>query len=835
MRTEIAFCFCILLFVNCGSEKSAPTTTAVAASGSGGNVDAGATANQQLATTSAPLTVAGSAAATVTRHLPGTAITTATGKYTYLVQSDGSIASFISDAVATASGYPTAMIITVSAAELYCYGRGDQITAALPAPKAGKLRDGTLVKEKGKSDTYVVSDSAAWPVMNGNVFAEAGYDWGNVIEISAGTLVKSVEAVGDCVAGIACLDEAYLTSCSQDIVNNDPPTSTSTPTATATATAPTTSNQQPTTNVTRHLPGTAITTATGKYTYLVQSDGTIASFASDAIASASGYPAAMIITVSTSELYCYGRSDQITAALPAPKAGKLRDGTLVKEKGKSDTYAVSDGAAWPIMNGNVFAEAGYNWDNVIEIASGTLAKSVEAVGDCIAEIACLDEAYLTSCSQDIVNTDPPSSTSSTTSTATAIATATPSATATATGISTAATTTNVAAATVTRHLPGTAITTATGKYTYLVQSDGSIASFTSSAIASASGYPTTMIITVSAAELYCYSHGDQITAALPAPKAGKLRDGTLVKENGKSDTYVVSDGIAWPVMNGNVFTEAGYAWENVIEIASGTLAASVDSVGNCVTGIACLDEAYLTSCSQDETIAPLSTSTATSVATSTPVATATATATATTIQTSLTITTVNTGSAIATSTGTATNTQSATTTASPDAAPSAVNNPDASVDVSVDTRAPQDAVTATVTVTNNQQPGTIDLSWVYAALGSQLCLNAAYFDGNNKAVLLVWSGPGADSFKGSVAAQTNDRFCWEFAGKGKGLYYFWADAPDPACSAAVCQRDGIDGNGAIYMTAPKASVAARKWLHCEPTGCDGAAYWDGTMLTPMGD
>jgi hypothetical protein len=636
MRTEIAFCFCILLFVNCGSEKSAPTTTAVAASGSGGNVDAGATANQQLATTSAPLTVAGSAAATVTRHLPGTAITTATGKYTYLVQSDGSIASFISDAVATASGYPTAMIITVSAAELYCYGRGDQITAALPAPKAGKLRDGTLVKEKGKSDTYVVSDSAAWPVMNGNVFAEAGYDWGNVIEISAGTLVKSVEAVGDCVAGIACLDEAYLTSCSQDIVNNDPPTSTSTPTATATATAPTTSNQQPTTNVTRHLPGTAITTATGKYTYLVQSDGTIASFASDAIASASGYPTAMIITVSTSELYCYGR-------------------------------------------------------------------------------------------------------------------------------------------------------------------------------------------------------GDQITTALPAPVSGKLRDGTLVKENGKPDTYVVSDGLAWPVMNGNVFTEAGYAWENVIEIASGTLAASVDSVGNCVTGIACLDEAYLTSCSQDETIAPLSTSTATSVATSTPVATATATATATTIQTSLTITTVNTGSAIATSTGTATNTQSATTTASPDAAPSAVNNPDASVDVSVDTRAPQDAVTATVTVTNNQQPGTIDLSWVYAALGSQLCLNAAYFDGNNKAVLLVWSGPGADSFKGSVAAQTNDRFCWEFAGKGKGLYYFWADAPDPACSAAVCQRDGIDGNGAIYMTAPKASVAARKWLHCEPTGCDGAAYWDGTMLTPMGD
>src|SRR5512133_1086289 len=118
--------------------------------------------------------------------------------------------------------------------------------------------------------------------------------------------------------------------------------------------------------VTRHLPGTAIKTATGKYIYLVKSDGTLAPFSSAAVAEASGYPAAAIVTVSSEELYCYGRSDQINTALPASSAGKLRDGTLVSEKGKSDTYAVSDGVAWPIVNGTVFVEAGYAWANVVQ-------------------------------------------------------------------------------------------------------------------------------------------------------------------------------------------------------------------------------------------------------------------------------------------------------------------------------------------------------------------------------------------------------------------------------------------------------------------------------------
>ena len=95
--------------------------------------------------------------------------------------------------------------------------------------------------------------------------------------------------------------------------------------------------------------------------------------------------------------------------------------------------------------------------------------------------------------------------------------------------------------------------------------------------------------------------------------------------------------------------------------------------------------------------------------------------------------------------------------------------------------------------------------------------------------------PGADAAKGRWPIESDGRFCWDFADKDKGLYHFWADVPDASCSALICPRDGFDGNGAMYMTAPKATVAARKWLHCEPTGCDGVAYWDGAAFTPMGD
>lgn len=630
--------------------------------------------------------------------------------------------------------------------------------------------------------------------------------------------------------------------------------------------SPTVASLTAATNVTRHLPGTAITTASGKYVYLVQSDGTAAPFASASLAAASGYPAAMIITVTAAELYCYGSGDAITAALPAPSAGRLREGALVKEKGKTDTYAVSDGVAWPIRNGTVFSSAGYDFANVTELAAGSLAGKVDAVGNCVQGVACLDEEYLVSCAKEVVGDLMPTATGISTATATSA----PSATATATG-----TATRQPAANVMRHLPGTAITTATGKYVYLVTEDGVIAPFATSAIVAASGYPAATVITVSADELYCYSRGEQITAPLPATPSGKFREGALLKENGKTDTYVVSGGVAWPIVSGAVFVEAGYSWDNVAIIAAGTLANKVDAVGNCVSGIFCLDEEYLLACGSKETPDPLPTATATGTATG---ATATATATVTATASQNTTATAATNAATATITGTATatsvdatpaNTATATatqtTTTATTAATSvptatatsaaatdtqtagttgtAANVPTATATVT-NTAATQTATTVAATVTatatatatvTNQAPTTIDLSWVYAALGAKLCLNANYFAGGNKAVLLIWTGPGADAAKGAVAVQTEREFCWSFSGKEKGLYYFWADVPDPSCSSDICPRDAVSTNGAMYMTAPKAAASARKWLHCEPTGCDGAAYWDGSAFTPMGD
>lgn len=650
--------------------------------------------------------------------------------------------------------------------------------------------------------------------------------------------------------------------------------------------SPTTTSLTVAATVTRHLPGTAITTANGKYTYLVQSDGSIAPFASSLLVTASGYTEAMVVTVSAAELYCYGSGDTITTKLPAPASGKLRDGALVKEKGKSDTYVISDGVAWPIRNGTVFSSSGYDFDNVVELPAGSLVGKVEAVGNCVEGIACLDEEYLASCAKEIVGDLVPPVTDTSTATVTAISAPPTTTTTTTTGT---AITVSQSADNITRHLPGTAITTATGKYIYLVQEGGLIAPFASNAIAVASGYPAAMVITVSAEELYCYSRGEQIITPLPATPSGKFHEGALIKENGKTDTYVISGGAAWPIINGTVFVEAGYSWDNVAIIGAGTLANKVDAIGNCVSGIFCLDEEYQLACGPDETVDPLPTATVTATttktastqaatntatvvttATSAPTATVTSIATATeatvtfvpiltvtsTAATSTaTITATTTGMATAVPTATATETSStntqtvsATNVVTGASTVTATNTIMATTIVTNTITATETAtqtVTATATGTSTQggsapgggnpPPTTVDLSWVWGSLMANLCLNANYFAGDNKAVLLIWTGPGADATKGAIATQTDKSFCWSFSGKEKGLYYFWADVPDPSCSSDTCPRDAVSSNGAMYMTAPKATTSARKWLHCEPTGCDGAAYWDGSTFTPMGD
>jgi hypothetical protein len=609
--------------------------------------------------------------------------------------------------------------------------------------------------------------------------------------------------------------------------------------------------------VTRHLPGTLITTATGKYYYLVKGDATIAPFASSGIVTASGYALKQAVIVSVDELDCYGRSGQITAALPAPTGNLLRDGTLIKEEGRSAVYAVSDGVAWPIVNQAAFDLAGYDLANVVVTNAGSLVKEVAAIGDCVAGIACLDSAYLLSCAQDEAL---PTTTATSTSTATATQTAS----------SGAFTPTQRAAAGTLRHLPGTVITTGSGKY-YLVNDDDTVSPFASESLVTASGYAANMVIIVSSDEMGCYGLGDQITAVIPAPIGGVLRDGTIAKEKGKKDVYIVSGGIAWPVINGTVFEAAGYTFDATTFLADGALEDDVDGIGDCVQGFFCLTDAYGRSCA-DGGSDPIDTATVVSTVTKT--SSATATKTQTTVQTQTPTQTQTQTTAVATKTetesdmttavSTATKTQSIAATTAPTqtqtatgigstATQSATVTKTSSATVTVTATATATATatqttsvtvtststlttTSTLTLTQTQPPSTtVDLSWVYGADGSELCLNAAYFAGNDKAVLLIWDGPGADVLEGLVTLLDKGRFCWDFANREKGLYRFWADVPDPDCDDDVCPRDALPGNGAMYMTAPKATPAARKWLYCLDTGCDGMVYWDGASLMPAGD
>lgn len=548
-----------------------------------------------------------------------------------------------------------------------------------------------------------------------------------------------------------------------------------------------------TSSATRHLPGTIITTATGKYYYLVQSDGSISAFASSALVTASGFKLSQAVVTSADELRCYDRDEDIAAALPIPPAGVLRDGTLVKEDGRSAVYAISDGVAWPIMNQKAYDLAGYSDANVQRVGAGSLAGTVDVVGDCAAGIACLDEEYQRTCAKDQALAP--------------ITTATDTGTATATAPSDIVLTQHAAEG-VRQHLPGTVITAGTGKY-YLVNDDSTISPFASASLVKASGYADNMVIAVSSEEMGCYGLGDPITAALPAPAGGKLRDGAIVKETAKKDTYIVSGGVAWPVITGTVFEAAGYTFDATVFLPDGGLAKAVTAIGDCVQKTFCLTAEYAQAClgaEEEPIVIPTATQTATSVPTQTQTNTATATATQVPTQTQ-------------TATATATATQTAT-----------------SVPAQTATSTSTATSTKTSTVTTVQPPPTpsLDLSWVYEGDGSKLCLNAAYFTGNDKAVLLIWTGPGADAAKGPVTLVSGGRFCWDFMNREKGLYYFWADLPDAACSGDICPRDSMPGNGAMYMTAPKATPAAREWLACQSTGCDGAAYWDGDSWTPMG-
>ncbi|OGL99913.1 hypothetical protein A2501_04795 [Candidatus Uhrbacteria bacterium RIFOXYC12_FULL_57_11] len=76
-----------------------------------------------------------------------------------------------------------------------------------------------------------------------------------------------------------------------------------------------------------------------------------------------------------------------------------------------------------------------------------------------------------------------------------------------------------------------------------------------------------------------------------------FRDGTILKESGRSDVYVVSDGVALPVKDWDTYLLMGYGERDILTVGDGLVAEAMgDNVGSCMAGIWCLDAEAVTSC-----------------------------------------------------------------------------------------------------------------------------------------------------------------------------------------------------------------------------------------------
>jgi len=76
-----------------------------------------------------------------------------------------------------------------------------------------------------------------------------------------------------------------------------------------------------------------------------------------------------------------------------------------------------------------------------------------------------------------------------------------------------------------------------------------------------------------------------------------FRDGTALKESGRSDVYVVSNGVALPVETWDTYLLLGFGERDILTLDDGLLAEVMgNNVGSCSAGIWCLDREAVTAC-----------------------------------------------------------------------------------------------------------------------------------------------------------------------------------------------------------------------------------------------
>jgi murein DD-endopeptidase MepM/ murein hydrolase activator NlpD len=84
-----------------------------------------------------------------------------------------------------------------------------------------------------------------------------------------------------------------------------------------------------------------------------------------------------------------------------------------------------------------------------------------------------------------------------------------------------------------------------------------------------------------------------------------FRDGSLLKEESRSDVYAVTDGVAAPIFNWSVYLLAGYFGHDIITIPDGALRSIQGRVGDCEAGLYCITSQTLSTCGGGFDIADL--------------------------------------------------------------------------------------------------------------------------------------------------------------------------------------------------------------------------------------
>jgi hypothetical protein len=94
---------------------------------------------------------------------------------------------------------------------------GDLPLSMWPQGGDAKYREGTLIKEQGLSDVYVIEDGTAKPIESWETFLLLDY-WGRqIVEVPQGQVAQVQESVGDCASGAGCITKRRVLTCGGSI------------------------------------------------------------------------------------------------------------------------------------------------------------------------------------------------------------------------------------------------------------------------------------------------------------------------------------------------------------------------------------------------------------------------------------------------------------------------------------------------------------------------------------------------------------------------------------------------------------------------------------------